>query len=65
VKLEDVSASVAGPGLCPRCVHMREIRSDRGSVFIMCTRSFTEPEYPKYPRLPVLRCQGFEEVDRA
>jgi len=43
---------------------MKEIRSDRGSVFIMCMRSFKEPEYLKYPRLPVLRCQGFEATDR-
>jgi hypothetical protein len=24
-------------------------------------RSFAEPEYPKYPRLPVLACRGYEE----
>jgi hypothetical protein len=48
-------------GLCARCVHRREIRTDRGSVFTMCLRSFREPEYPKYPRLPVLRCAGFED----
>jgi len=39
----------------------REMHNDRGSTFIMCLRSFREPEYPKYPRLPVLRCAGFEE----
>jgi hypothetical protein len=28
----------------------------------MCLRSFSEPEeYPKYPRLPVLHCKGFEK----
>ena len=27
----------------------------------MCERSKTEPEYPKYPRLPVLECRGYEE----
>jgi len=47
-------------GLCADCIHRKEIRSDRGSVFIMCLRSFSEPEYPKYPRLPVLSCAGFE-----
>jgi len=49
-------------GLCAQCRHRKEIRSDRGSVFLMCMRSFREPEYPKYPRLPVLRCAGFEEA---
>ena len=26
----------------------------------MCERSKTEPEYPKYPRLPVVECRGYE-----
>jgi hypothetical protein len=49
-------------GLCAECVHRKEIRSDRGSVFVMCLRSFQEPQYPKYPRLPVLQCAGFERT---
>ena len=47
-------------GLCASCRHMREIRSDRGSVFYMCQRSFTDARFPKYPRLPVVRCVGYE-----
>jgi hypothetical protein len=48
-------------GLCAGCMRSKEIRNDRGGVFMMCLRSFREPEYPKYPRLPVVRCAGFEE----
>jgi len=51
-------------GLCARCIHRKEIRSDRGSIFIMCLRAFREPEYPKYPPLPVLHCAGFEKAVR-
>jgi hypothetical protein len=40
---------------------MREIRNDRGSVFLMCLLSKTDPRFPKYPRLPVLRCEGYSE----
>lgn len=47
-------------GLCARCVFMREIRSDRGSTFYMCQRSATDPSFPKYPRLPLLQCRGYE-----
>jgi hypothetical protein len=47
-------------GLCDTCRHKREIRSDRGSVFFMCLRSFTDAAFPKYPRLPVLSCAGYE-----
>jgi hypothetical protein len=47
-------------GLCSRCLHMREIRSDRGSTFYMCQLSATDPRFPKYPRLPVLQCLGYQ-----
>jgi L-amino acid N-acyltransferase YncA len=47
-------------GLCSTCVHQKLIRSGRGSTFSMCLRHKTEPEYPKYPRLPVTSCPGHE-----
>jgi hypothetical protein len=48
-------------GLCADCIHVRKIESDRSSIFYFCQRSRTEPEFPKYPRLPVLQCRGYEE----
>lgn len=56
----DAPRSFAHGGLCPRCEHCREVRNTRGSVFLLCERSRTEPEYPRYPRQPVLSCPGFE-----
>jgi len=47
-------------GLCETCGHAKVIRSDRGSTFYQCRLSFTNPDFPKYPRLPVLACRGFE-----
>lgn len=47
------------PGLCADCRFASVIRSDRGSVFYQCGRSFDEPAFPKYPRLPVLACSGY------
>jgi hypothetical protein len=41
-------------------VHQQIVRNTRGSVFSLCTRSKTEPEYPKYPRVPVRECRGHE-----
>jgi len=38
--------------LCRRCAHLREVRSGRGSVFLMCQ----EPTLPKYPAQPVRQC---------
>ncbi len=47
-------------GLCASCRYVRVVRSDRGSVFYKCQRSLTEPDFPAYPRLPVMHCTGFE-----
>lgn len=53
--------SEPGVGLCDRCRHQQVVRTTRGSVFSLCRRSRDEPErYPRYPRVPVLRCPGFE-----
>jgi hypothetical protein len=48
-------------GLCDQCVHQRVIRNTRGSEFSLCERSKTDPAYPRYPRLPVLKCAGFDQ----
>ena len=49
-------------GLCDTCVHQKLIRNTRGSTFSMCLRSKDEPErYPKYPRVPVTACRGYDE----
>jgi len=47
-------------GLCSECRHARRIESERGSAFILCQRSFSDASFAKYPRLPVLRCPGYE-----
>lgn len=53
------------PGLCDSCAHVRVIRSGRGSVFLMCLLSKTDPRFPKYPPLPVLCCAGYERAEDA
>lgn len=47
-------------GLCFDCLHGRRIESDRGSVFYLCELAANDPSYAKYPRLPVIRCPGYE-----
>jgi len=49
----------AGPGLCGRCTYVQVITNDRGSRFYLCRRSFVDPRFTKYPRIPVLECEGF------
>jgi hypothetical protein len=48
-------------GLCADCVHAREIESSRGSRFLLCELSRTDPRFAKYPRLPVLKCAGYRQ----
>ena len=51
---------VANAGLCADCAHVRWIKSDRGSTFVLCELSARDPNFSKYPRLPVLSCSGHE-----
>jgi hypothetical protein len=57
---QDAEDHVKSAGLCATCRHVRLIRSDRGSVFYQCHLSATDPSFPKYPRLPVLACSGYQ-----
>jgi hypothetical protein len=52
-------------GLCDSCRHQKIVKSGRGSVFSMCLRSKTDDRYPKYPRLPVRECAGYEKLGGA
>ena len=50
-------------GLCDTCRHQKLIHNTRGSTFSMCERSKAEPDrFPKYPRIPVMACPGYERV---
>jgi GNAT superfamily N-acetyltransferase len=49
-------------GLCASCRHVQVITSARGSRFSLCERSRTDARYPRYPRLPVLTCAGYERI---
>jgi hypothetical protein len=57
---EKKEANINGVGLCANCRHMRQIESDRGSIFYLCQLSATNPKFAKYPRLPVRQCDGYE-----
>jgi hypothetical protein len=53
-------------GLCDSCVHQRIVRNTRGSSFSLCRRSKEEPDkYPRYPRVPVAACPGYEPRSEA
>jgi hypothetical protein len=39
------------------------VTSGRGSQFILCELSRADQRFARYPRLPVLSCEGFEEFE--
>jgi hypothetical protein len=48
-------------GLCADCKFAQRIASSKGSIFLLCGLSKTDPRFPKYPRLPVLTCSGYQQ----
>ncbi len=49
------------PGLCASCRHASVLAS-RSSVFLRCGMAERDPAFPRYPRLPVVACRGYERL---
>jgi hypothetical protein len=49
-------------GLCDHCTHQKLVKSGRGSTFSMCRIGLSDPDWPKYPRMPVSACPRFERA---
>jgi hypothetical protein len=47
-------------GLCSNCQNVKVIHSGRGPIYYLCQLAATNPQFPKYPRLPVLKCSGYQ-----
>jgi hypothetical protein len=45
--------------LCETCTFLREVTTPKGSRFLLCRLSQSNPAYPKYPPQPVLQCEGY------
>jgi hypothetical protein len=51
---------IAAVGLCAQCQQCRIAGNARGSTFYRCARADSDATFARYPRLPVLRCAGYE-----
>jgi hypothetical protein len=51
---------VIAAGLCADCRHARFNQTRRGPVYLRCLLAAVDASYPRYPRLPVLRCAGHD-----
>lgn len=54
------SALGAEPGCCGGCAHAKLNATRRGTAYLRCLRAAWDDRLPRYPRLPVLSCHGFE-----
>jgi hypothetical protein len=54
------AALPAGAGLCTTCRHAMVRPTRRGTTYLRCTLASSDARFPKYPRLPVLTCEGHE-----
>src|SRR5437879_11973323 len=52
-------AGEMGPSLCETCQRMRAVITPKGSRFLLCHLSTSNPNYPKYPPQPIVRCEGY------
>jgi hypothetical protein len=43
---------------------MREVVTPKGSRFLLCQLSQTDPAYAKYPPQPVVQCDGYQKKDK-
>ena len=51
-------------GLCADCRHARRVPTPR-AVYWLCGRAADDPRFEKYPRLPVVDCEGHERGPHA
>ena len=51
--------------LCETCAWMRKVVTPKGSRFLLCRLSQTNPAFPKYPPQPVVRCDGYRRKVQA
>lgn len=60
---EGAAALPADPGLCAACRYAAVKGTNRGTVYLRCTRAAWDARLVKYPRLPVAACVGFAPAD--
>jgi hypothetical protein len=50
-------------GLCATCRYRHMVKSAKGSFFVMCNLSKADNKFQRYPPLPLLKCDGYRQVE--
>ncbi len=56
----DPAAEQAPVGRCLNCLYARVVGTRANDRYYLCERSIDDPRYARYPRLPMLTCDGHE-----
>jgi hypothetical protein len=62
-QLPEAPSLPAEPGLCGACRHASVKGTNRGTAYLRCTRASWDDRLPRYPRLPVTSCIGFQGAE--
>jgi hypothetical protein len=54
-----IASHTGSAGLCEDCRNARIVSAKSGSRFYLCRLASGNALFPRYPRLPVLRCAGY------
>lgn len=49
-------------GLCADCANAKKLRTKIDAVIYLCGLAAVQAKFPKFPRLPVLACAGYEKA---
>ncbi len=47
-------------GLCAQCRWAARVPTDKARCYWRCRRSEVDTRYPRYPRLPMVVCAGYQ-----
>ena len=52
----------ATAGLCADCAHAKKLRTKIDATIYLCGLAAVDARFPKFPRLPVHACAGYEKT---
>jgi len=59
-QMQENTVLPVAPGLCGECRHASVKGTNRGHVYLRCTRAAWDDRLVRYPSLPMTDCVGFE-----
>jgi hypothetical protein len=58
---DDAPPESAIVGLCSDCAHAKKLKTKIDATIYLCGRAAADSRFPKFPRLPIMACAGYEK----